>query len=375
VIYFLSGAIASALMLLYRRPVHELSPLRQLSIESPSLAARLAGGGGRIASQFGLVCSFTVLFLVAALRYGIGTDYWPRYAPLFTLIEQGDQVQSDSGYVLINRIVAGLTDDYQWIFVATSFLTLILFYRFIVRMSLNPALSVFLFVFGGFYLETFNLVQQGLAIAILLNTLELVMRRKHLLFVILTLVAASVHSSALIWFAIWPLIWTRFNRVTRFVLALAMVFVITAAPLVLTQVIRQVASEYAWYFESNYGVVLAFDPGGLGIAVLVFLASVLFVKRNKSEDRYVDAVVNLQGVHVAVLVATLSVAYAFSRLAYYFAPIQMLAVPLLLSTIRDDAIRRLVTCLVMVVYAVVFYFKFIVWNAHGVMPYEWVFSR
>lgn len=362
-------------MLLYRRPVSSSSPLRHLTLDSPQLAQRIEGRGAPIASALGLCGSFLILFVIAALRYGIGTDYWARNAPLFAQIRQGDSADYEQGFVLINRVVGVFTDDHQWLFAVMSFATIGLYYRFIVRMSLNPALSVFVFVFGGFYLESFNLVQQSLAIAILLNTLELAMRRKPAKFLIITLIAVTVHSSAFVWFAVWPLMWVRAGRVTRIALTVGLATTILVAPQALGSLVEEFAPEYAWYFGSDYGRVRPVDPSVLGVALLVFAWSAALVGRSSAGDRYADTVVNLLGVSVVLLLATVSIAYAFVRVNYYFSPMQILAVPLLLSMIRDGPLRNLVTSAFMAVYAVAFYYQFIVWNAHGVMPYDSIFSR
>jgi hypothetical protein len=373
VFYAICGILASGLMVLYRRPLPESSPLRQSGVSLPSRPT--SSRGGQTAGIVGLYGSFGVLFLVAALRYGPGTDYWARYVPIFRRVRAGWDVDTEYGYLLINRAVASATSDYQWLFAVMSLLTIGLFYRFIVRMSMNPALSVYVFVFGGTYLEAFNLVRQGLAIAILVNTIELIVRKKALPFVLLTLLAATFHSSALLWLAVWPIVRIRGGNLARLALISGLVLVVLAAPQTLALLITRFSPGYSWYFQSNYGEVRAFDPSGLAIAILIFVASLFVLRGEESRSGYTIAVMNLQAVQIAALVATISVAYAFSRLSYYFTPIQVLAVPLVLSTIPDRTIRRSLTMIVMIIYAATFYFKFVVWNAHGVMPYESIFSR
>ncbi|MCX2747050.1 EpsG family protein [Arthrobacter sp. MI7-26] len=383
-----------------------------------------------------MTLSFLILFLIAALRYGIGTDYWFRYAPLFEQIQHGDVNGQEPGYVLLNKAVGLITDDYQGIFVVTSFLTIALFYRFFLRMSINPALSVFIYAFGGFYLEDFNLVKQGLAIAILVNTFEFALRKKHLAFVLATLLAASFHASALAWFAVWPLMWIRVGRAARIVIALAMILAILLVPQTVSLLVEQFAPSYAWYFDSNYGATRSIHPAvvTVALAALAFTlvkvgkagkvgsadrfedsvvkvpavsaevlvatkvgkagsadryadsevkvpavsAEVLVatkVGKAGSADRYADSVVNVLAVSTAVLVATTTIAYLFSRLDYYFAPAQLVAVPLALSLVRNRLARHLLTVAFMSAYMTSFVFQFLVWNAHGVLPYDSIFSR
>lgn len=362
-------------MLLYRRPPHRTSPLRSVTLGSSTLTSRLNGAGEGIASTFGVTLSFSILFLIAALRYGVGTDYLLRYVPLFKQIQQGNVEGQEIGYVLLNKAVGLFTDDYQGIFVVTSFLTIALFYRFFVRMSINPALSVFIYVFGGFYLEDFNLVQQALAIAILVNTFELALRNKHLAFVLATLLAASFHSSALVWFAVWPLMWIRVGRGTRIAISATMFVVILVIPQAVSLIVGQFASQYSWYFDSNYGTTRNIQPAVVIVAVAAFAFALIKVGKAGRTDRYADVVVNVLAVSTAVLIATATIAYLFVRLNYYFAPAQLVAVPLALSLVKNRLGRHVLTFAFMSAYMTSFVFQFLVWNAHGVLPYDSIFSR
>lgn len=376
-IYVVAGVAASLLMLLYRLPVATTSPLRSLTQESAALDRRLRPGGSRFSSRLGVILSFSILFFVSALRYGIGTDYLSRHVPAFALINEGDygEYRAEPVFLWLNRGVGWFTEDAQWLIALMAFLTLLLIYRFILRMSLSPALSVFLFVFGGIYLEAFNLMQQGLAIAIVLNTIELGLRRKGLAFALLTLFAVGVHSSAIAWFFVWPVLRFGGSRLVRLVPVAAIMGIVVATPEALYWAINRVAPDYAWYFQSNYGTTREIDPSVVAITVAVFLLSVLLVRSGSGEDRYASGVVNLMGLNVAILGATLFVAYLFFRLNSYFTPVQMLVVPLLLSTIRSTGIRRVMTLGFMLVYVISFSLQFIQWNAHGVLPYQSIFSR
>ena len=374
-VYLFGGLLASVAMLLYRSAPSRTSPLWSVTLRSSALDARLGGLGDKVASVFGVSLSFSVLFLIAALRYGIGTDYWFRYAPLFEQVQHGEVVGQEIGYVLLNRAVGLFTNDYQGIFVVTSLLTVGLFYRFFLRMSINPALSVFIYAFGGFYLEDFNLVKQGLAIAILVNTFEFALRKKHLAFVAATFVAASFHASALVWLAVWPLMWVRVGRATRIVLAVVMISFVLLVPQTVSVLVGQFAPEYAWYFDSNYGSTRSVHPAVIIVAISAFAFTILKVGKAGLSDRYGDAIVNVLAVSTAVLVATTTIAYLFSRLNYYFAPAQLLAVPLALSLVKNRLARQLLTFLIMSAYMTSFVFQFLVWNAHGVLPYDSIFSR
>lgn len=374
-IYICAGLLATALTMLQRVPAPTSSPLSEGGAGVAERQRASIGSNSHSAGWIGIWASFAILFVVAGFRYGPGTDFWARYVPIFENVRLGRTVDAEYGYLLINRAIAAITTDYQWLFVVMSLATVGLFYRFIHRMSLDPTLSVYIYVFGGFYLEAFNLVRQGLAIAILLNTVELVLRKKPAAFIVLTMVAVSLHSSALLWFAVWPLIRMRGGRIVRVAVTALLAFMIVAMPGLLESLVTRFAQDYAWYFQSNYGDVRAFDRTALPMAVAIFVGLVVVVRKAGVGDKYLLAIAGLQGVQVVALLATTTVAYAFSRATYYFTPIQIIAVPILLSAIRDDQLRRAVTLIFLLVYGLSFYYKFIVWNSHGVMPYDFAFAH
>lgn len=356
-------------MLLYRRPPSATSPLWNIVGGGPGVPRRLTAAGSVTLGRVGLLLSASVLLTVAATRYGIGTDYWSRHVPMFIQIRNGWRTDYEPGFIALNLIVGYFTDDPQWLIALLSLLTIALVYRFIARMSLNPALSVLLFVLGGFYLETFNLAQQGLAIALLLNTIELALRRKHLAFVLVVLVATSIHSSALIWFAVWPLLMIRLNRFWRTMAAFGATALILGASQLLIAWAARIAPDYAWYLTSNYGDARNIS---LGVILCAFAAAVPFMLRATpaGEGDYSGALANLLLIGALLLVTAITSAYFFSRLVYYFTPVQMVAIPYLLATIRSAVTRRIIGSAYVVLYLSAFVYQFIVWNAHGVVPYE-----
>lgn len=374
-IYIIGGIVSSALLLLYRRPPPRHSPLNSLTFSSTLLERRINGNDDQPLGRLALVASFSILFLIAACRYGIGTDYWSRHVPVFEQIRSGYATDYEVGFVALNRVVAWFTNDAQWLIAVVSFFTILLVYRFIIRMSLHPALSILIFVFGGFYLEAFNLAQQWLAIAILLNTLELALRRKRVAFLVLTILAISIHSSAIIWLAFWPLLVSRLNRVWQLILTIATLLVIASAPQLLIQWAAQTAPDYAWYLESNYGEARVISPAVLIVSSLLLACSFLALRSEHGRNSYGKAVINMQVVSVILYFASVTVAYFFVRLIFYFSPVQMIALPLLLAKINSRILRWVACIGFIILYGVAFFHQFIIWNAHGVMPYDSIFNH
>lgn len=373
-IYVYCGLLASILALPYRGAARWSST--KVGASTPG-ANGIARDGYRTAERCLFFLSFALLSFVAATRYGVGTDYLMRYVPTFYDIRAGrdPDVDIEPGYILVNRVVAYFTGDYQWVFAIMSAATIGLIYRFIARNSLNPALSILLFVLGGFYLEPFNLVRQGLAIALVLNTIEFVADRRLRPFLLVTALASTFHFSALAWLLVWPLCNLRLGRsgvAVKTGLLLVLVFV---APGVLQQAVSQWAPTYERYFESDYGVVQTFDPWGFLLALLLFGLTLIAMAGQRTISRLEHVVSTIQGIQIASLVAGTVLAYAYSRLTYYLTPIQLLVVPILLSRVKSPVLRFALGVIVVTVYFAVFVHKFLVWNAHEVLPYQSVFDE
>lgn len=370
-VYYFLGLVSALLVALHQRPAPIAGPSDRAARVQGATSDRSTETPRHVSGRVGFVAALALLVVAGGFRYGPGTDFWGRYVPAFQLAHTGRPIQMERGYLFINELVASVTDDFQWLFFVMSLLTVGLVFRFIRRMSVAPALSVFIFVIGGFYLEGFNLVRQALAIAILLNTIELVLRKKLGAFVIATAIAASLHSSALIWLVVWPAIRMRGGRAARVLGTISLAGAVVAAPWALQALVLRLAPDYAWYFDSNYGQVRAFDRTALPISLVIFAGLVFVSRRSGSRhEGLLLAVTTLQGIQLVAVAATETVAYAFSRITYYFTPIQMIAVPLLIASMPNRALRQLAGLVVLAVYTYAFYYKFVVWNAHEVLPYD-----
>lgn len=325
-------------------------------------------------AKLALALSFLCLFLLASFRYGIGTDYFARYTPQFNNAVAGGEVDSDPGFVFLVNMVAGLTSEAQWLFVACSFITILLVYRFAIRMSLYPPLTIFLFMFGGIYLEAFNSVRQALAAALLVNTIELILRKKWIPTLAIIAMAMSIHLSAMIWVAVIPLVLIRTSRAVRIAATGLALAIVLSAPTFIYDLVGRFAPEYAWYFSSNYGDVRSYEPTELIIAAFLYLAISLVPAERNTSGRYSNSITNIYSLYALSLATTVSFSYAFTRLTSYFAPIQLVAVPLILSRIGNPRLRSFGIVMVIGAYFVSFTMKFLIWNAHGVLPYEWIFG-
>lgn len=90
--------------------------------------------------------SMLPFLLISGLRYGIGTDYFYRYAPDFNIIVNGGEVKNlELGFKLLYKLIGFFTNDYAVLFIITSMLVIIPIFYTIFKFSKKPVLSILLF--------------------------------------------------------------------------------------------------------------------------------------------------------------------------------------------------------------------------------------
>lgn len=150
-----------------------------------------------------LAFSFIIPWLVSSLRYNVGADYFNyinMYHEIYSsgFIESLLSLRSEPGYILLNSFVAIIFNNSQYIFFASSFITLFFVYKSIINKSnyINAGLSILVYM-TLFYFGSLTTVRLSIAVAIILYSYKFLETRnfkKHFLYVIL---ASCFHFTAL----------------------------------------------------------------------------------------------------------------------------------------------------------------------------------
>ena len=142
-----------------------------------------------IAFIFGVV----LLIYIAGFRYGLETDYWVYYREF-----NGESTRKlEFSFNLLMQIVKLFTDNYNVFLIIFSVITLSLKSRIFSRY--NFCFTVLLIYYVRFFVQfDLNTIRQGLAIAIVFYALEELKKDKLKPFFIIIVIAATIHTSALI---------------------------------------------------------------------------------------------------------------------------------------------------------------------------------
>lgn len=355
------------------------------------------------------------LFLLSALRWDVGTDTWHTYTPEYLamaaetreLSAEEEQIVVDDyrmllkhdygysdeqigavtredafdyfsrayghtspGFRAIERVLLALNADVQWLYVVTSLIILAFVFASIYRQSEDMAPAGLFFVITSNFFLSLNIVSQYMAISICLFACVFAERRKPLPFFLLVLLAASFHTSALVFL---PVYFLPKLRVKPLWCAVAVAAVFLLAPLVvplMEKLVGIVTPKYARYFASGVGYEFEWVFFALGIAV--FVVGAYYWKRG--EDRpyyrlwYYANVLGLMALSFSAYIP------GMKRINYYFAAPHFLLLPLIMRCEADRRRRTLLTLTVTVLFVAETVVAVWMLNKNEVLPYQVFFQ-
>lgn len=329
--------------------------------------------------------AFLVLFIPSALRYGIGTDYTniQGYVEVFDIYANGGTAPDgmDVGFVALIKLIALFTRNPQWLFVVSSAIICGFELRACRRLSCNAGLSVALLLAGGLYLESFNIMRQWIAIAIVMNAFEWVGgeratrgRRCFWRYAIWVGVAATMHMAALVWIVIWPLFSLKLDARRCLIMLAVLVAVAYLGRQLLIVGIE--ATGYGRYLTRGYAFYIESSPSLRSILTsLAMFAFCLWALRGEGTyDRWTCFLMVTQVLCCAILLSELFMPMIVDRLARYFIPLMVLQLPFALRRVDNADLRHGLQLAVVASWVLVTFLVMYYGGQHDVFPYQSVLS-
>jgi hypothetical protein len=322
-----------------------------------------------------LVGIFLILFCVSALRFDIGNDYH-TYTMTAHEASINGYVVTEVGFNWLVKIVYFITNGeyYEVVFAIFSFVTILIFLKAMLRQSVSFFDAFFLFMMFGLYFQTFNTVRYYLALAIAFYSMRYVLERDWIKFVFVIIIAALFHKSVLIVIPIYfiaSLHWKKWLVAAGFVIS-ALCYLFRASLLNIALIL------YPSYKDTIY------LEGGTSLTSVIRICAVLVLYGwfvlwyNKSDDIGRELRFYGQLNMVSFVVATFfSFLPVVTRLVYYFSISQILMIPLIISRIEDDRLKRRLRIFIGIL--AILYFILFLLTAHrdgiGLLPYKsWLFE-
>lgn len=249
-----------------------------------SLIARIVEDRKKRPNLFFSLIVIAIIALVAGLRWGIGDT--GDYVHLYGLIGPDYKIFNggyEPGFILFLMLLKSITEDPQFLILVTSLIINILNIWTIRKYSKDSyfELAVFMYIASGYYLVTMNGMRQCLAVSAMFAATELIIRGKFKRYLILSLVMAMIHNSALIMIPMYFVV--RQEAWSKNIYRLLILFIIGLA---FYEPLMQLV--FTLLGDSKYAGYSSFNEGGANVlrvivhGVPIFLA---YIKRDILKEK------------------------------------------------------------------------------------------
>lgn len=327
--------------------------------------------------------AFLPVLFVAGFRYGLGTDYFRRYAYDYARIYNGEVIGNlEFGFQWLMKFTMLFSDKPFLMFFLTSLLIYGCVFYFIGADSKDGVLSVLIFVLLGFFFDSLNIMRQYLSMAIIFVGFHFLLRKKKWLYILSVLLAAAFHTTALIMLVLAVCDYKSFFSWKWFLPLLAVILLLNENLMGIVEFLLK-NTRFKVYLEGKLfkGEVSVLFIGENLIFYLLMVA--LQAKGYVAKSKAANLFLNTQA--LALLCMCLGSCHMlFIRIAFYFSAFQIVSVPYFVShckktyaiTLRDRTVRvDILKALLILCMMFAFYRTNIQSNVNEVLPYQFVFAR
>lgn len=315
---------------------------------------------------------FFQLFFISAFRYNIGVDYNSYSKHFFEIskLKFGEvfQYQFEYGFSILNKIVAYFTGNFQILVIICSFITIGFVSFSIYKNSTHKFYSFFLYITLSFYYSSFNLIRQGIAIAISLLGLKYLIERKFLKYLFIILIASSFHYSVLIMIPIYFIANINLTYKT-FIFFISFSFLVYIFLDDIVKIGMKIFPTYESYLYTDFLQGKTFNS--IILPLFIFLILIIFRKyilyQNKKNMIYLNIsyfclLISLFQTKIGIL----------DRFPSYLNAISIFSIPILIDCFKDRAQKNLVAGLI-IIFGILYNIYSFISGFYGVVPYESIF--
>ena len=324
---------------------------------------------------------FLLLFVPAAIRYGIGTDYFYTYVPGLDIVAStGENAQWEIGFLAICKAVLYLDLPDQWMFGIASFLTCALALAAFPRRGFAWCILGFVV---AMYLPSYNVVRQELSVAVCLFAFSLHLRRKEALAIVVFVSAMLFHTSVIILFPLVVIAECALRFQAKVIIGMGAVFaivILVCHPLdVFMRVISfvPVAESYLSYENSDGYMGSGVANSGLGFLswYVVWLVQGFFLLlKSKSRQGREIGVWCLMALLVKIVGSQVNIFARVSLATDAVLPFSLSLMPRRVRTLTEKLAFAGVVLLLLILFFHDYGFNSNVHGSGEVLPYRTIFD-
>ncbi len=303
-----------------------------------------------------LVIIFGLLFIVHAFKdYETFADL-PAYIDGFNVsmhgsmkyvIDNGLGVKIEQGYVILTKLISSVSHSPLFFLAVNSFFILLGYFFVIEKYSVFTLLSIFVMFAGPFEQSTY-VIRQHLAVSICMFSIPFVIQRKLLPFLLLIIIAFSVHQTALVFLPVYFLYGIK-NETSLYVICLVLALALMVGFQFVQGLFSGVLDAYSSFLEETEA----------RYHMAIFLSMVLLVRLFFSQkgffygglNRFLSIVL-----FISVVIAIAGASFPMTgRINLYYTNLGCLFVPDTAMQIKNKYIRWCFCLICFAVYSILFF--------------------
>lgn len=301
---------------------------------------------------FFLSIAFLLVFIPAAIRYDVGTDYL-NYLDIYQGGRADDRLEvyknKEPLFYFVNWFYRSFNAHFQWVFATLSFVFTAVAFKAYPR---NKGWLIHFLFFSMLWFFSFNGMRQAVALSWCLLALVNFFDRRYIRFLIFTLIGVAFHQSVLFvavagFMALIPLSFSFKGRIAPvfFIGFIVLTYMSMSVVLVyLEQALTLVGlTKYAGYFSSSIHFVERDFGSGIGVlakvlfSIYIIFCSNAFLRINKN---YWLLIILVFAYAIGVVLANKVI--IFGRMADTFSIAPIVGAFLLLQLPKHQKLNRVV---------------------------------
>lgn len=287
----------------------------------------------KLKSLIFLGISFIMLVVVASIRYEVGDDYY-NYMTIFNTLKDKPLTEAitynyEPGFFLWCKFIQLFTPNFQWFYALSAIATTACVFWFIYKESKLPFLSVYLYMTLMFYYWSLSIMRQIFAAAICTLSIKFIREKKFIPFLLIVLLAASFHKSALIMLPIFFIAQIKFNWKSVSIFGGAALLCFIFANDIMNLVVNLLGSAYTDASKYAQGSLIIYGI----FPTFVFATAWCFKKKLLEQDPTNNVYLNFM-FYSCVISLFIARVFIVERFAVYFFLSSIVLIPNMVMTLR-----------------------------------------
>lgn len=327
--------------------------------------------------------AFILILFIGGLRFEVGAD-WFAYEKLFNSVNSFEDiflVREEKLFIFFQYACKAIVNSYSFFVFFLFACAFYLKYNVFNKYSTDIFLSLIIYIYTLFLIYDLNGIRQGMAMAVVLTSIPLILNKRKYLFIVFITAACLFHTSAMIFF---PFYWLSKIKVSQKnmlrITFLCLIISVIIQKLILNSSLFQYLllmdsfSHYGSYIDNE---TLSKEIPILSIPVfqriLVFIIFILNYDKLKVNEEFKRLLIN--GYFLAIIIfvfLSFNSEYA-ARLSFYYKSLEIFIIPIIVSSQRKSS-HKIILWGLFVVLSVSGLYRLLQLPDGGLIPYNFILN-